>query len=145
MQSPRDTVEPLWLQTLGTTFNAEEFVRDVMLDCGHDASGLSEADFLEMLNAGTCRNMEDMAWCSNEVLAFYAADPLDAASFVRAIFVALCAVFTIRAGVGRWDFVFDKVLLLLVANADKVDYDWRIGFLRQVLCGNAETETPDKE
>ena len=130
----RDTVESLWNELVTSRFEENDFVDTILIDCGHDASGISKSDFLELLNTGSCEPMEDMAWCCNEVLNFYLDDGLGNSEFVRAMFVASCAVVVVQKGFGHWDFMFDKICKLLVQNMDKVDYEFRMRFLRHILC-----------
>lgn len=135
MDSIRGTVEPLWRELIDSPFDEEDFINGVMLDCGHDASGISRSDFLQMLNTGHCAALHEMGWCCDEVLAGYlASDHLSNAEFVRAVFIALCGVRAIEKGLAHWDFIFEKILRLLVANLHKVDYDFPMEFLRQILC-----------
>lgn len=138
MGSLRKTVESLWLSLVGCRFDEEDFISNVMRDCGHDATGISKTDFLEMLNTGSCAAMQDMGWSCNEVLSYYLANHLGSAQFVRAMFIALCGVSAIQSGCANWDFMFDKIIMLLVQNMDKTDYSFRMEFLRSILCQNGE-------
>jgi hypothetical protein len=130
----RTTVESLWRDLVDSRFSDEAFINAVLVDCGHDATGISYSDFLDLLNGGSCVGMDDVGWCCNEVLAYYTSHHLGAAEYVRAIFLSLCAVNAIRDGIGNWDFVFDKICTLLVQNLDKADFRFRMDFLRSVLC-----------
>jgi len=138
MDSIRKTIETLWRELVDSRFSEDDFICAVMLDCGHDAAGVSETDFRKMLNTGSCAVMQEMAWCCNEVLAYYLADALGSAQFVRAIFIALCGVRTIELGVGNWDFMFDKICMLLVQNMARTDYQFRMRFLKSILCQDSE-------
>jgi len=135
MHGFRNTVESLWRDLVDSHFDEEHFISGVMRDCGHDATGVSKTNFQEMLNTGSCAAMHEMGWCCDEVLAGYlASDHLSNAEFVRAVFIALCGVRAIEKGLAHWDFIFEKILRLLVANLHKVDYDFPMEFLRQILC-----------
>lgn len=127
-------VETLWKDLVDSHFDADDFIKGVMRDLGHDASGVTASDFREMLDTGTCSAMQDMGWCCNEVLSFYLVEHLGSAQFVRALFIALCAVKAIEAGAATWDFIFDKLLMLLVQSIDKTDYRFRMELLKTILC-----------
>ena len=60
MDNFRKTVESLWHDLVDSRFDEEDFISSVMRDCGHDATGVSRTDFLEMLNTGSCAAMQDM-------------------------------------------------------------------------------------
>lgn len=96
---------------------------------------MTPTDFLSLLNTGTCESADELVWCANEVLAYYTSHPLGAAQFVRAVFIAMCAANVVKNGHGHWDFVFDKICILLVQNLDKVDFRFRMDFLTWVLSG----------
>jgi len=138
MHGFRNAVESLWRDLVDSHFDEEHFISGVMRDCGHDATGVSKTDFQEMLNTGSCAAMQEVGWCCNEVLSYYLANHLGSAEFVRALFVALCAVRAIQAGFAHWDFIFDKILMLLVQNMDKTDYHFRMEFLINILCENSK-------
>ncbi len=139
----RNIVESLWRELVDSRFSEEDFIDAVLLDCGHDATGVSKADFLELFNTGSCAVMEEVAWCCNEVLNHYFADDIGSAEFVRGIFIATCAVNIIEKGFGNWDFMFDKICMLLVQNMDKVDYQFRMNFLKRILCPESEKRAMD--
>jgi hypothetical protein len=132
--SRRHFIESLWRRLVDSRFNETDFINSVLMDCGHDASGLSQSDFADLLNDHSTERMREMAWTCNEVLAFYISHDLGSAEFVRAIFIALIGVETIKKGFGNWDFMFDKICMLLVQNQDKLDYRFRMDLLRDMLC-----------
>lgn len=138
MNDLKKTVEVLWRDLVDSHFDEEDFIRGVKRDCGLDCADISESDFCAMLNTGSCPSMHEMGWCCNEALAYYLADHLGAAQFVRAIFVAQCGVRAVEVEVAHWDFLFDKIVMLLVQNMDKTDYQFRMGFLRNILCRKPE-------
>jgi len=82
----RSTVESLWHELVDSRFDDEAFVRGLLLDLGHDASGQSYSDFLNVLHESSSATNEEMVWCCNEALAFYTSHPLGAAEYLRSFY-----------------------------------------------------------
>ena len=129
----RKTIELFWQELVDFRFDEQRFVDDLIQDCGEDASGLSPSDFTEVLDGKESSCLEDIYWTFNEVLAYYLSDDLGSAAYVRALFVSLVLADAIGKGIGDWQFVFDKICILMVQNTDKGDAIFRMNFLSMVL------------
>lgn len=122
----------LWRQLVIGDLDIQQLSRDVLLDCGVDASGLAASDIEAIFSPSEDTRWKEIAWAFDEALASYLATDLDCHQFGRAVFVVCVLVDAIRRGHGSACFSFDKMISLICKNMESADVDFRIEYTKVI-------------
>ena len=128
-------IESLCEDLLQTPIDIDQLSKDILHNCGHDASDLRREDIASIFHDSFNGDWHSVAFAFDEVLPHYLDKDLSNEEFIQAIFVSLFLAEATRHGEGDLWFSFSKILNLIYQNKDRVTSDFVMAFFTELLHG----------
>lgn len=131
MQFPLELVRETWADCVHEEFSVSHLAERMIEDGGVDFHGVPAEGLKNFMINGDLTYLSGLAFGCSELLAFYLAsdETITAMEIVGAVTAMIIVRLGIDAGIGDWEFEFDKIVEVLVRCKDALDYEIRMKIL----------------